>query len=134
MLAINSISNATVDYSDTKAEGTVSKSTQINTILPSTSTKEGTDVKADTLGNDDEQQANEAQAKRIKSLVDGANNKINEGRKVCEYSYHEDIGRVSIKIKDVLTDKVIKEIPPEETIKMIEKLWESAGIMVDEKR
>ena len=134
MLAINSITNTAVDYPDTNTEGTVSKSTQTSTTIPSASTKEGINVKTDAKVADDEQQTNEAKAKRIKSLVDSANNKINEGRKICEYTYHEDIGRISIKIKDATTDKVIKEIPPEETIKMIEKLWESAGIIVDEKR
>jgi len=29
---------------------------------------------------------------------------------------------------------VIKEYPPEKTLDMIQKLWEMAGLMVDEKR
>jgi len=35
---------------------------------------------------------------------------------------------------DVDTDKVIREIPPEETLEMLQKLWEVAGLLVDEKR
>ena len=30
--------------------------------------------------------------------------------------------------------EVIKEFPPEETLDMIAKVWELAGILVDEKR
>ena len=32
------------------------------------------------------------------------------------------------------TKEVIKEFPPEKTLDMIAKVWEMAGLMVDEKR
>ena len=38
-----------------------------------------------------------------------------------------------IKIVDKDSKDVIKEYPPEETLDMIQKVWEMAGIMVDEK-
>ncbi|MBE5874939.1 MAG: flagellar protein FlaG, partial [Lachnospiraceae bacterium] len=41
---------------------------------------------------------------------------------------------VTIKIVDRTTKEVIKELPPEKTLDMIAKVWELAGIMVDEKR
>ena len=41
---------------------------------------------------------------------------------------------VTIKIIDKETKKVIKELPPEKTLDMIAKVWEMAGILVDEKR
>ena len=51
-----------------------------------------------------------------------------------EFSYHEETKRVSIKVIDQDTKEVVKEIPPEETLEMIAKMWELAGILVDEKR
>ena len=39
-----------------------------------------------------------------------------------------------IKMVDKETRKVIKEFPAEETLDLIAKAWELAGIMVDEKR
>ena len=39
-----------------------------------------------------------------------------------------------VKIIDKDTKKVLKEIPPEKTLDMIAKVWELAGLMVDEKR
>ena len=42
--------------------------------------------------------------------------------------------RVTIKIVDKKTKEVIKEFPPEKTLDMIAKVWEMAGLMVDEKR
>ena len=50
------------------------------------------------------------------------------------FGIHEKTNRVTIKMVDKDTKKVIKEFPPEETLDMIAKVWEIAGIMVDEKR
>ena len=52
----------------------------------------------------------------------------------CEFSYHEDTKRVSIKVIDSETEEVIREIPPEETLDMLSKMWEVAGILIDEQR
>lgn len=50
------------------------------------------------------------------------------------FGIHEKTNRVTIKMVDKDTKKVIKEFPPDETLDMIAKVWEIAGIMVDEKR
>jgi len=50
------------------------------------------------------------------------------------FGIHEKTNRVTIKMVDKETKKVIKEFPPDETLDMIAKVWEIAGIMVDEKR
>ena len=50
------------------------------------------------------------------------------------FGIHDKTNRVTIKMVDKDTKKVIKEFPPEETLDMIAKVWEIAGIMVDEKR
>ncbi len=50
------------------------------------------------------------------------------------FGIHDKTNRVTIKMVDKETKKVIKEFPPEETLDMIAKVWEIAGIMVDEKR
>jgi flagellar protein FlaG len=50
------------------------------------------------------------------------------------FGIHDETNRVTIKIVDKDTKKVIKEIPPEKTLDMLAKIWEMAGILVDEKR
>lgn len=70
--------------------------------------------------------------KQIASAVNHANKQLRKTG--CEFSYHEGTKRVSIKIVDKETEEVIREIPPEETLEMVEKMWELAGILVDEKR
>lgn len=50
------------------------------------------------------------------------------------FGIHEKTNRVTIKIVDKETQEVLKEYPPEQTLDMIAKVWEIAGLMVDEKR
>ena len=68
----------------------------------------------------------------------GAQNKheINRQMKNSEaiFGIHEKTNRVTIKIIDKSTKEVLKEYPPEQTLDMIAKVWEIAGILVDEKR
>lgn len=96
-----------------------------------------------TAGNSDmknsengQEQANEKNLNMMKHAVSSANSKLRQGqsRTKCEFSYHEGTKRVSIKIMDEETNEVIREIPPEETLEMVEKMWELAGILVDERR
>ncbi len=68
----------------------------------------------------------------IDSAVSSANSKLSKTR--CEYSYNEATRRVSIKVFDKDSDELIREVPPEKSLEMLQKMWELAGIMVDEKR
>ncbi len=69
----------------------------------------------------------------IKQAVSDLNRKINHNT-VAEFGYHEPTNRVTIKIVDKDTKEVIKEVPPEKTLEMIAKVWEIAGILVDERK
>ena len=74
----------------------------------------------------------EAQAAQIKRAVEEINKKANSSEAV--WGVHEDTNRVTIKLVDKQTKEVIKEFPPDKTLDMIAKVWEMAGLMVDEKR
>ncbi|MFV0341936.1 MAG: flagellar protein FlaG [Anaerocolumna sp.] len=103
-----------------------------------TGVKDGSKVIANT--NIDKQgqgsQKGDAQSenKRLLSLIDDTNNKLKGIRRRCEYTYNDEVNRISIKVVDSETSKVIKEIPPEEALESIQKIWEVAGLLVDEKR
>ena len=86
----------------------------------------------ESAGN--EGKKNQANDKQMQMAVSNANNKMRQSKTKAEFSYHEPTKSVSIRIMDEETNEVIKEIPPEETLNMIVKMWELAGIMVDEKR
>ncbi|MCR5154595.1 MAG: flagellar protein FlaG [Lachnospiraceae bacterium] len=76
----------------------------------------------------------EEASRKMKSAIDKVNTKMAPTRTKCEFSYHEETKRVSIKVIDKDTEEVIREIPPEETLDMLTKMWEIAGLLVDEKR
>lgn len=77
-----------------------------------------------------EQQATNEQ---IKKAVEQINKKMS-AQSEAVFGIHEGTNRVTIKIVDRATKEVIREVPPEKTLDMIAKVWEIAGIMVDEKR
>lgn len=82
-----------------------------------------------------DQKQNSATDKQIKDAVSRANSRIRTNHKTsCEFSYHEETKSISIKVIDDDTSEVIREIPPKETLDMLAKMWELAGILVDEKR
>ena len=87
-------------------------------------------------GNSDYQDSKEDQQtspEQLKQAVD----KLKKGQlenSEAVFGFHEETNRVTIKIVDKDTKKVIKELPPEKTLDMIAKVWEIAGLLVDEKR
>jgi flagellar protein FlaG len=76
--------------------------------------------------------AAEQSKEQIKKKIEEINKKAVNSEAV--YGIHEETNRVTIKIIDKETKEVIKELPPEKTLDMIAKVWELAGLMVDEKR
>lgn len=80
------------------------------------------------------QRDNEVLEKQIKDAITRANDKLKVSRTKCEFTYHDEVKRVSIKVIDMDTEQIIREIPPEETIELVKKLWELAGLLIDEKR
>lgn len=77
-------------------------------------------------------QNNQAQNEQIRKAVEQLNKKMNNSEAV--YGIHEGTNRITIKIVDKETKETIKELPPEQTLDMIAKVWELAGMLVDERR
>lgn len=129
-MAIDSITNtiALTDYNRGQKEQSVHQ------VVKTSEADSVSKANADKKVKDDEKKQIQADLNYIKNILNETNRKIKPTRTRCEFSYHEDINRVSIKILDAESNEVIREIPPEETLEMIQKLWEVAGLLVDEKR
>ena len=74
------------------------------------------------------------QNSQIQKVVDEINKSASGKQTEVIFGIHDDTNRVTIKVVDKKSKQVIKEFPPEKTLDMIAKVWEMAGIMVDEKR
>lgn len=96
------------------------------------------DEKSSSDGSTSQQQQtaknSQATPDQLKKMIEEMNKKINNSNEVAMFGIHEETNRIMIKIMDKDTKEVIKEFPPEKTLDMIAKLWEMAGILVDEKR
>lgn len=68
----------------------------------------------------------------IDSAISGINAQMSKTR--CAYAYDEDTKRITIKVYDDETDELIREVPPEKSLEVLKKVWEIAGIIIDEKR
>lgn len=76
--------------------------------------------------------ANSASEEQIKKAVEAINKKMTNSEAI--FGIHEQTNRITIKLVDKETKETIKELPPEKTLDMIAKVWEIAGLLVDEKR
>lgn len=122
--------------------------TQVNNIDPTTvSVAAATDASENNSENTGSNQKDEGnnssnsynyaenakqQNEKIKKAVEQLNKNLSHSSAI--FGIHEATNRVTIKIVDKDTKEVIKELPPEKTLDMIAKVWEIAGILVDEKR
>lgn len=91
------------------------------------------DKPADVKGTEKENKEKAVTEKQIKQAIDEANQRTRFTKKSFEYAFDDRTNRVSITVIDQETDEVIREIPAEETLDMLAKIWELAGIVVDEK-
>lgn len=106
-------------------------------IDASTKIIENADSKADSNYDGAPQSAFQQQAttnnEQLKKAIENFNSSSGNNSEAV-YGIHEGTNRVTIKIVDKNTKKVIKELPPEKTLDMIARVWEMAGILIDEKR
>ena len=128
---------ASVSAPEVKAEAAhrveVAEAPQVSeSIAKDTMAMNTKDVSGEGAGSNEQSGSAEAQSAQIKRAIEEINKKANNSEAV--WGVHEDTNRVTIKIVDKQTKKVIKEFPPDKTLDMISRVWEMAGLMVDEKR
>ena len=130
------------EESQNKAEVS-SKDNQIvsDTVAKETQAMNTKEASGDTSGEAGSQSQAQLAAQKqneknmqLKKAVDDINKRAVDDQSEAVFGIHEKTNRVTIKIVDKKTKEVIKEFPPEKTLDMIAKVWEMAGLMVDEKR
>ena len=130
------------EESQSKAEVS-SKDNQIvsDTVAKETQAMNTKEASGDTSGEAGSQSQAQLAAQKqneknmqLKKAVDDINKRAVDDQSEAVFGIHEKTNRITIKIIDKKTKEVIKEFPPEKTLDMIAKVWERAGLMVDEKR
>lgn len=117
----------------TATGGTESASQEVNQAAEAATititTAEGTENGSSENGLLEQGQPSKEQ---IKQAVEKINKNMSHSEVL--FGIHDATNRITIKVVDKETKEVIKELPPEKTLDMIAKVWEMAGILVDEKR
>ena len=120
-------SNEAVDNKEVSPPAQVTNVDPMTASVSQPNSKDGEDS-----GNQNAEQQQQATNDKIKKAVEQLNRNMPHSEAV--FGIHEKTNRVTIKIVDKDTKEIIKEFPPEETLDMIAKVWELAGIMIDERR
>jgi len=69
----------------------------------------------------------------LSKSLDEINKRLSFMSNEMEYRYHRPTRSIAVKIFNSETKEVIREIPPQKALDAIAKMWELAGILVDEK-
>ena len=131
-------SNTEGDFDTAKQADTTGKSSSSSPISAPIVTKVLTNdsTAADPMQDDETDGQNpglkDPTQKTIDAMMSEANQKLSRTR--CEYSYDEPTKRVSIQVYDKGPDTLIREVLPGKLVEALQKIWELAGIIVDEKR
>ena len=115
--------NASVNAGNESAASTLNDSSNVKW--------QGQELSIDN-GNDAAENGIYAGTEAMREAVEEINKNAKNSKAI--FGFHDKTNRVTIKIVDKESKKVLKEYPPEKTLDMIAKAWELAGLMVDEKR
>ena len=107
--------------------------TQVQKNAPDPNTLVVKDAKEKEDGDNSQKQERQPSNDQIRQAVEKFNKSMISNSEAV-FGIHEDTNRVTIKIVDKNSKEVIKELPAEKTLDMIARVWEMAGILVDEKR
>lgn len=127
-----SVSNAvpTTKVSSETTDGNTAGSVTVPKVDNETiavSEKQGENSRQSSESEQNSQSNNEA----LKKAVENINKNLSNSEAI--FGIHDATNRVTIKIVDKDSKEVLRELPPEKILNMIAKVWELAGLMVDEK-
>ena len=115
----------TSEAAENKEVSTPAQVTNVDPVTVSVSKADNKD--GQSAGNQNAEQQQAANEK-VKKAVEQLNRNMPHSEAV--FGIHDGTNRVMIKIVDKDTKEVIKEFPPEETLDMIEKVWERETVEI----
>ena len=93
-------------------------------------------VQTNQTNANQEEQTETANQKKYNEIMTGkavenANNRIKASHTNAKFEFDDKINRVTITITDSSNDEIVREIPPEATQKMLERIHTFSGILMD---
>lgn len=68
----------------------------------------------------------------LDGLVESINDNLQSVDKRLQFLVHEGSGRMQVRVIDRNTDEVIREVPPEKLLDLVERIHDLIGLLVDE--
>lgn len=120
-MQIKGVSNAvdSINYNNSNINGTIARKVGTKDVF----------IEPAKLQVDEKRYTEEELIKSIES----ANKQFVVFDRRFEFSIHEKTKQIMVKIIDVTTDEIIREIPPEKILDLVAAIWEISGIIVDER-
>jgi len=119
-----------VQMTEVSQRRNVSESPQVKDIAAS----QVVDVQGSQLPNAKQvQQDGQINDELLEKSVEQANKSLKKHDRYIERNIHEVTKAIMYKLKDTETNEVIAEFPPQKVQDMIAKMWELAGLFVDER-
>lgn len=132
-MSVKGIMKQTVGYQATEKPAVTNNDSTIAATNATTQVQQPVKVDLENGSNEGQAKDKNSEYNAVKNAINDINTKLKPTRTGCEFTYNEKVNRVSIKVINKETNEVIKEIPPEDAYKALEKVWEIAGLIVDEK-
>lgn len=83
------------------------------------------------LNEDNSSQNSEQITKTLARVTDGLNEMVKVFNRKIDFIVHNETNRTMVKVIDIASGKVLREIPPEEILDLVAKMQEAFGIIFD---
>jgi len=88
-------------------------------------------VETDTLKTEEKKLDKQYNKKELDTALNKLNKFLEDDKTHAEYSYHEDLGTLMIKIIKDETEEVVLEVPPENILDLVANICKGVGILDD---
>lgn len=112
----------------------INNSTMINKELNPKAREEDNVQMVEVSNNNGNIKEKKVSKEELIHAVNTANESLKTHNRELKYSVHKETNTIMVKLIDSNTNETIKEMPPEKILDMVAKMWEMAGIFIDERR
>ena len=85
------------------------------------------------LKDQDEKVQKEELKKKLQQIVEDLNKSLNPLNDSLKFKFDDKVDILTVKVVDTKSDKVIREFPPKEALRLMEKMREVVGMLFDKK-
>jgi len=85
------------------------------------------------LKDQDEKVHKEELKKKLQQIVEDLNKSLNPLNDSLKFKFDDKVDILTVKVVDTKSDKVIREFPPKEALRLMEKMREVVGMLFDKK-